>query len=227
MREPDWTAVDEHLSALLVPQDAALTSVQNANRDAGLPPIDVAPNQGKLLMLLARISGARSVLEIGTLGGYSTIWLARGLPPDGRVVTLEVDPRHAEVARANLARAGLADRVQVRLGPALETLVRLDEEGAGPFDLVFIDADKPSNPDYFSWALRLTKPGSLIVVDNVVRGGAIADESSTDDAVQGSRRVLELIGAEPSVTGTVLQTVGVKGYDRFAFALLRDPAATR
>ncbi len=176
----------------------------------------MSPNQGKLLHLIARLRGARRILEIGTLGGYSTIWLARALPADGRLVTLEYAAKHAEVARANLARAGLADRVDVRVGPALDTLPTLE----GPFDLVFIDADKPNNPGYFRHALRLTRPGSVIIVDNVVRGGRVADAASTDPAVVGTRALADLLAAEPTVDATMIQTVGAKGYDGFAFALV-------
>ena len=211
-----WAEVDAALAALLAPPDEVLDAALAASAAAGLPAHDVSPLQGKLLELLARLQGARAILELGTLGGYSTIWLARALPPGGRLVTLEADPRHAEVARANLARAGLAAAVEVRVGPALETLPSL----AGPFDLVFIDADKRSNPEYLAWALELTRPGSLIVADNVVRGGAVADEGSTDAGVRGVRRFLELVAAEPRLHATAIQTVGAKGYDGFALALV-------
>jgi len=220
MPHEQWTAVDQYLNAMLVPQDAALEAALQASAAAGLPPINVAPNQGKLLHLLARLQGARAILEIGTLGGYSTIWLARALPAGGRLVTLEADARHAEVARANLARAGLNDVVDLCLGPALETLPRLALEGAGPFDLIFIDADKPSYPEYFAWALRLSRRGTLIVADNVVRNGAVLDPNSDDLSVQGARRFLELLGAEPRVSATAIQTVGSKGYDGFALAFV-------
>jgi predicted O-methyltransferase YrrM len=175
-----------------------------------------------MLHLLARLQGARSILELGTLGGYSTIWLARALPPGGRLVTLEADPRHAEVARANLARAGLADVVELRLGAALDSLPELADAGYGPFDLVFIDADKPNLANYLHWALRLTRPGSLIIVDNVVRGGAVADKDHPDEAVQGTRRLFEALAAEPRLTATAVQTVGVKGYDGLALALVTE-----
>jgi predicted O-methyltransferase YrrM len=217
-----WTAVDRYLGDLLAPPDPALATVLAASDEAGLPPINVAPNQGKLLNLLSRAIGARRVLEIGTLGGYSTIWLARALPPDGRIVTLEADPRHAAIARANIVRAGLDGVVDVRLGPALETLPRLESEGAGPFDVVFIDADKPNNVAYFDWALRLTRPGSLIVVDNVVRGGTVIDADSNSATVQGVRRFLDRLAAEPRVVATAIQTVGGKGYDGFAIALVSE-----
>jgi predicted O-methyltransferase YrrM len=224
MTQEQWTAVDRYLTDLLVPPDPALTAALEASAAAGLPAINVAPNQGKLLFLLARVQGARTILEIGTLGGYSTIWLARALPPGGRLITLEADPKHAEVARGNLARAGLGDVVDVRLGPALETLPRLAAEGRGPFDLIFIDADKPSYPDYLGWALRLSRRGSLIIADNVVRGGGVIDPANADPRVQGARRFNALLAAEPRVSATAIQTVGSKGYDGFALALVTaDP----
>ncbi len=220
MSEERWAAVDAYLAALLVPADPVLDGALEASTAAGLPAINVSPNQGKLLALLARLQGARSILEIGTLAGYSTIWLARALPDDGRLVTLEVDPTHAEVARGNLARAGLDTVVQVREGQATTTLAQLVEEGAGPFDVVFIDADKANNAEYFSWALRLTRPGSLIIVDNVVRAGEVLDATSTDPDVQGTRRLHERLASAPGVLATVVQTVGAKGYDGFALALV-------
>lgn len=224
MSQERWTAVDRYITDLLVPPDPALDAALQASAAAGLPAISVSPSQGKLLQLLARLQGARAILELGTLGGYSTIWLARALPPGGRLVTLEADPKHAEVARANLARAGLEDVVEVRLGRGLDTLPRLAAEGGGPFDLIFIDADKPSIPDYFAWALRLSRRGSLIVVDNVVRDGAVVDAGSDDPNVQGVRRFNELLAAEPRVSATTLQTVGSKGYDGLTFALVTgDP----
>jgi len=224
MSQEQWTAVDRYITGLLVPADAALDAALEASEAAGLPAIGVAPNQGKLLMLLAQLRGARRILEIGTLGGYSTIWLARALPADGRLVTLEANPEYAEVARGNLARAGLAGVVEVRVGPALETLPRLAEEGPAPFDVVFIDADKPSTPEYFRWALRLSRRGTLIVVDNVVRDGAVADAASEDESVRGIRRFNELAAAEPRVSATAIQTVGSKGYDGFALVLVTaDP----
>ena len=222
MASERWTAVDRYLTELLVPSDPALDATLQANTAAGLPPHDVSPTQGKLLHLLARLQRARTILEIGTLGGYSTIWLARALPPGGRLTTLEADRRHAEVARANLARAGVADVVDLRVGPALESLPQL-VTGA-PFDLIFIDADKPSNPDYLAWALRLSRRGSLIVADNVVRDGAVVDERSTDPSVRGVRDMLALMGAEPRLVATAIQTVGAKGYDGFAIALVTADA---
>ena len=216
MTQELWSQVDHYLGEVLVPADPALDSALAASKAAGLPEIAVAANQGKLLNLLARLAGARSILEIGTLGGYSTIWLARALPADGRLITLEADPKHAEVARANIAAAGFADVVDVRLGKALDTLPSVE----GPFDLVFIDADKPNTPHYFEWALRLSRLGTVIIVDNVIRSGAVADASNTDPAILGVRKLHELIGAEPRVDATALQTVGVKGYDGFTLALV-------
>jgi predicted O-methyltransferase YrrM len=219
-----WGTVDDYINTTLIGTDEALDGALAASDAAGLPPISVTPNQGKFLMLLARIRGARSILEIGTLGGYSTIWLARGLVEGGRLITLEADPRHAEVARENFARAGLSRIVHLREGRAQDTLPELAAEGTGPFDLVFIDADKPGNPDYFKWALRLTKPGSVIVVDNVVRDGEVADPKSTDPAVKAVRKLNELLAAEKRVSATELQTVGSKGYDGFAIAVVNEHA---
>ena len=215
-----FVAVDRYLTDLLVPSDPVLEAALEANAAAGLPQHDVSPNQGKLLHVLARAQGARRILEIGTLGGYSTIWLARALPPDGRLITLEADPRHAEVARANLERAGLDRLVELRVGRAVETLPRIAAENPPPFDLVFIDADKASNAQYLAWALELSHRGSVIIVDNVVRDGAVIDETSRDPTVQGSRRVLELLAAEPRVSATAIQTVGSKGWDGFAIAVV-------
>jgi predicted O-methyltransferase YrrM len=220
MTQSRWTQVDDYFAGLFVPPDPALAAALAASDKAGLPPINVAPSQGKLLHLLARLMGARRILEIGTLGGYSTIWMARALPTDGRLVTLEADARHAEVARANIARAGLADIVEIRLGAALQTLPALQKERAEPFDLVFIDADKPSNPQYFSFALAMSRPGSLIIADNVVRAGAVVDKASRDASIQGVRRFNEMVAAEPRVSATAIQTVGSKGYDGFAIALV-------
>jgi predicted O-methyltransferase YrrM len=220
MSQEQWTAVDRYLTDLFVPPDPALEAALAASAAAGLPPINVSPNQGKLLQLLARVQGARSILEIGTLGGYSTIWLARALPAGGRLLTLEADPKHAAVARANLARAGVADVVELRLGPAQETLPQLAAEGRGPFDLIFIDADKPSYPDYLAWSLRLSRRGSLIIADNVARKGAVIEAASDDPRVQGMRVFLERLAAEPRVSATAIQTVGGKGYDGFAIALV-------
>jgi predicted O-methyltransferase YrrM len=220
MSQNQWTAVDRYITDLFVPPDPALDAALQATADAGMPLINVAPNQGKLLHVLALAHGARTILEVGTLAGYSTIWLARALPNGGRLVTLEVDPKHAEVARANVARAGLADVVDLRLGPALDTLPQLVAEGQGPFDMVFIDADKPNTTAYFEWALKLTRRGSLIIADNVVRDGAVIDADSADASVQGVRRFNAALAAEPRVTASVIQTVGSKGYDGLAFAIV-------
>jgi predicted O-methyltransferase YrrM len=218
-----WTEVDKYIGSELAPEDPDLAAVLRANADAGMPAHDVSPAQGKLLQLLARIQGAREILEIGTLGGYSTVWLARALPVGGRLTTLEIDAKRAEVARANLARCGLNDRVDVRIGPALDTLRTLKAEGAGPFDLVFIDADKPNNPHYLEWAVTLSRPGGVIIGDNVVRNGAVADSRSSDDNVRGVRQFLEAMGRHPRLTATAIQTVGVKGYDGFALAVILPP----
>ncbi|WP_047237010.1 O-methyltransferase [Chromobacterium subtsugae] len=220
MSDKQWNEVDDYFSRSLVQQDAALEAALADSAAAGLPAINVAPNQGKFLHLLARIHGARRILEIGTLGGYSAIWLARALPADGRLVTLEYDPRHAEVAAANLARAGQAAKTEIRQGAALDSLAQLIAEGAAPFDLIFIDADKPNNPHYLELALRLSRPGTVIVGDNVVRQGEVANAGSVDPAVQGTRRFIELLGANPRLSATALQTVGGKGYDGFALAIV-------
>jgi predicted O-methyltransferase YrrM len=220
MTDERWTAVDRYVAGLLVPSDPGLDAAVEANAAAGLPAHDVSPVQGRLLELLARMRGARRILEVGTLGGYSTIWLARALGPGGRLVTLERDAGYADVARANLARAGLAGVAEVRVGPALDTLPVLAGEGREPFDLVFLDADKESAAEYLRWALRLTGPGGLIVADNVVRGGALADAQSEDPRVHGVRRMHELLNAEPSLCATTIQTVGAKGYDGFTLALV-------
>ena len=220
MGQDQWTAVDAYFNARLSPPDPVLDAALAASDAAGLPQIAVAANQGKLLMLLAQSVGARRILEVGTLGGYSSIWLARALPDGGRLISLEIDPRHAEVARANLAHAGFADRAEVRVGRGIDSLLKLAEEGSGPFDFVFIDADKPSNADYFAWALKLTRPGSLIVVDNVVRRGRVIDDAA-DPNVAGVRRLVELVAAEPRVDATAIQTVGDKGHDGFLIARVR------
>ncbi|MGW1106225.1 O-methyltransferase [Streptomyces sp. NPDC002540] len=222
MTRARWAEVDDYFNGLLVGSEEALDAAVEASDEAGLPAIQVAANQGKLLHLLARLQGARTVLEIGTLGGYSTIWLARALPEGGRLVTLEFDPGCAEVARANIERAGLSDVVEIRVGRALATLPELAEAGYGPFDVVFIDADKPSNPDYLAWSLKLTRPGSLIIADNVVRDGEVVDGGSDDPKVKGVRRFTELVAAEPRLSATALQTVGSKGYDGLMMALVTD-----
>ena len=218
--EEDWAAVDRYITDMLVPPDPVLDAALAASDAAGLPAIQVAPNQGKLLALLAQLRGARSILEVGTLGGYSTIWMSRALPAGGRLITLEADARHADVARSNIAAAGLDGVVEVRLGKALDTLPRLASEGSGPFDLIFIDADKSNNPEYFSWALELSRVGTLIIVDNVIRSGAVIDSTSEDPDIQGTRRLYELMAAEPRVSATTIQTVGSKGHDGLAIALV-------
>ena len=220
MAEDQWTAVDQYFSAMLLPSDPALESALEASARAGLPAISVSPNQGRFLQILAQIVGARSILEIGTLGGYSTIWLARALRAGGRLITLEVDPKHADVAQLNVARAGLKNVVEMRVGNALETLPQLSAERRGPFDLIFIDADKPNIPTYFDWALKLSRPGTLIVVDNVVRNGAVVDGNSSDPSIQGVRSFIEQLGAASGASGAVIQTVGTKGYDGFAIVLV-------
>lgn len=221
MNQEQWKAVDNYLAGLLVPSDAALDAALEASTAAGLPPISVSPTHGKLLHLLAKMQGARRILEIGTLGGYSAIWLARALPPDGRLITLEADSKHADVARGNIARAGLEGIVELRLGKALDTLPQIAAGKNGPFDLIFIDADKQNIPRYFDWALRLSRPGTLIVVDNVVRGGAVVDAATEDTNVRGVRQFLEIVAREPRVNATAIQTVGLKGYDGFALALVK------
>jgi predicted O-methyltransferase YrrM len=221
MTAEKWTAVDDYLSETLIGDDPILADVLEANAAAGLPAIDVTATQGKLLMLLAQITGARTVLEIGTLGGYSTIWLARGLPDDGTIVTLEVDALHAEVALRNIDSAGLSVEVDLVLGKALESLSPLTTHPAAPFDLIFIDADKPNNPGYLEGALRLSRPGTVIVCDNVIRDGRIVDADSTDPSIVGTRRFFELLRDDRRLDATALQTVGSKGWDGFALAVVR------
>jgi predicted O-methyltransferase YrrM len=221
MSDPNkWAAIDRYITDCLVPSDPILEAVVEANSAAGLPAHDVAPNQGKFLQLLALLAGARMILEIGTLGGYSTIWLARALPPGGRLVSLEADASHARIARANIARAGLANTVEIRVGPALDTLPELSRDGICPFDLIFIDADKQHNPEYLTWALKLSRRGSLIIGDNVVRDGEVIKMSNSDPDVRGVRRFFKLLAAEPRLSATAIQTVGSKGHDGFAIALV-------
>ncbi len=220
MTQEIWNAVDGYLVETLIPSDPVMQEALKRNTAADLPAIDVAPNQGKLLYLLAKIRAAKRILEIGTLGGYSTIWLARALPKDGTLVTLELDPKHAEVARANIAGAGLASKVEVRLGPALDSLSKLLDEGATPFDFIFIDADKAGYPNYLDWSLRLSKPDTVIVGDNVIRDGAVIEADSKDPSVQGVRSFLEKIAANPRLEATAFQTVGTKGHDGFALAVV-------
>lgn len=215
-----WAKVDEYVSSLLAPHDDALAQALRAGEEAGLPQIQVSPPQGKLLTLLARSVGAKTILEFGTLAAYSTIWLARGLAEGGRLITLEADPTYAKVAAGNLARAGLGDIVDLRVGPALETLPVLAEEDAGPFDFTFIDADKVHSPEYFAWALDNSRPGALIVADNVIRDGALVDLESDDPTMPAQRRLHEIAAADPRVTATTIQTVGAKGYDGFLVALV-------
>lgn len=222
MTDISWAAVDNYLVDMLHSPDPVLDATQAASVSAGLPPISVSATQGKLLHLLARLRGAQNILEIGTLAGYSTIWMARALPQGGRLITLEMDPRHAEVAAANIARAELSHVVDIRLGRAIDLLPPLVAEGAAPFDLIFIDADKQSIPEYFTWALRLSRRGTLIIVDNVIRAGAVADADTTDAAVQGVRRFMEMVPTESRVSATAIQTVGIKGHDGFAMVLVTD-----
>ncbi|MFP5205550.1 MAG: O-methyltransferase [Acidobacteriota bacterium] len=217
-----WSAADLYFADLLAPSDAQLDAALAANRAAELPAIDVSRNQGKFLHLLVRITQAKRVLEVGLLGGYSTIWMARALPQGGRILSLEYSQKHADVARKNLDRAGLLDRVQIRVGAALETLPVLAAEGAGPFDLIFLDADKPNNPNYLEWALKLSRPGTVIVVDNIVRQGKVADAGSSDADVQGSRKTVERMAAEPRLSAVVMQTVGSKGHDGFSIAVVQE-----
>jgi predicted O-methyltransferase YrrM len=222
-----WHAVDQYLTDVLVRPDPALAAALAANSAAKLPQRDVSPLQGKLLHLLARLSRAHTILEIGTLGGYSTIWLARALPSGGRLISLEADSRHAAVARENIARSGLAHCVDVRIGIALDTLPIIEAEGLGPFDLIFIDADMPNNPHYLAWALRLSHPGSLIIVDNVIRTGAIIDATNPGPGIRGNRRMFELLRNEPRLSATAVQTVGSKGHDGLLIALVNGDAASR
>jgi predicted O-methyltransferase YrrM len=217
--QEQWTAVDRYITDRLVPSDAALDAALESSAAAVLPAIHVAPNQGKLLHVLARAIGAKRILEVGTLGGYSTIWLARALPPDGKLITLEYEPKHAKVAQANIERAGLAHVVEIRLGTAISSLPKIAAERRGAFDLVFIDADKPGNADYFAWAVKLTRPGGLIIVDNVVREGEVINAKGDANA-QGARRLFEAMAKEPRVSATAVQTVGSKKWDGFAIAVV-------
>ena len=218
--DDQWTAVDRYFGDRLLPPDPELEAALDASSAGGLPEINVAPNQGALLQILARSVGAKRILEVGTLGGYSTIWLARALPKGGKLITLEVDKKHADVARANFERAGLSDVIELRLGKAIDLLPKIAAEKLGPFDLSFIDADKAGNADYFDWALKLSRPGSLIIVDNVVRGGAVADSGSRDSSVKGVHRLVDRVAGEKRVMTTVIQTVGVKGYDGLAISVV-------
>jgi predicted O-methyltransferase YrrM len=227
MNQERWGEVDGYITDLLVHPDPSLDAALRSSAEAGLPPINVSPPQGKLLMLLARMQGARRILEVGTLGGYSTIWLAMGLAPGGKLTTLELDPDCVKVASANIRRARLSRVVEIRQGPALETLPKIKAERKGPFDLFFIDADKPNNPEYFAWALKMSRPGSVIIVDNVVRDGEVIDARNRDPNVRGVRRLNEMMAAEPRVMATEIQTVGGKGYDGFAIAVVGPGRASR
>lgn len=222
MSEAAWSAVDSYIDAsLLADADPIFEQVLRANAAGGLPAIDVSPAQGKFLNLLVTISGAKRILEIGTLGGYSTIWMAKALPADGRLVSLEFAEKHAAVAKDNLARAGLLDRTEVRVGAALDSLPKVEADGLGPFDLVFIDADKPNNPHYLDWAIRLSRPGTVIILDNVVRDGHVVDAKSADRNVKGARAAFEMLKTHPRVDSTALQTVGAKGWDGFILGVVR------
>ncbi|WP_145025000.1 O-methyltransferase [Paenibacillus sp. Y412MC10] len=218
---PVWEQVDEYIVDRLCPNDRVLDEVIVANRKADLPEIDVTANQGKFLQLLVQIKGAKRILEIGTLGAYSTIWMARGLSEGGRIITLELSPHHAEVAKENIARAGLEQTIEVRTGDALEQLAQMEKEGVEPFDLIFIDADKPNNPNYLRWALHFSRPGTVIVGDNVIRNGEIADRHSTDPRVQGVRTFYDMLSGHPNISATALQTVGSKGYDGFMIGIVK------
>jgi predicted O-methyltransferase YrrM len=222
MRDDNWAEIDAFVADLFVNPDPALDAALAASKKAGLPEIEVSAPAGKLLYLLAKIIGARKILEIGTLGGYSTIWLARALPKGGRLISLEYNPKHAEIARKSIAGAGLADRAEVRVGKALDSLPQIEAAGEGPFDFFFIDADKPNNPAYFEWALKLSRKGSIIVVDNVIRGGAVVRFESDDASVRGSQRFLKMMAKEKRVSATAIQTVGAKGHDGFSIAVVTE-----
>jgi len=220
MSQETWSAVDAYFSDRLVPTDDALEQALSSSAEAGLPAYNVAPNQGKLLQLFAQMQGARTILEIGTLGGYSAIWMARALPEGGRLISLEANADYAVLAKANIERAGLSHKVEVRIGKALDTLPILEQEGAGPFDLIFIDADKPNNPVYLEWSLKLSRPGTIIIGDNVVRNGAVTDDASEDKNVVGVRRFIDAMAENPRLSATAIQTVGSKGYDGFSMAIV-------
>jgi len=225
--DPKWGSVDAYFEGRLFESDPALEACLRSSEEAGLPSIQVSPTQGRLLYLIAKLCRARRVLEVGTLGGYSTICLARALPKGGRLITLEINPKHAEVARANLARAGLAEKVEIRLGPALDSLSKLAEERAGPFDVFFLDADRENNRAYLSWAARLGRVGSVLIVDNVVRRGEVADDAATDSSVRGVREMIDTFAGDPRWTATAIQTVGKKGYDGFLLARIERPTRKR
>jgi len=217
-----WDKVDQYITERLIPHDPVLEKVLLANRKAGLPNIDVAPNQGKLLNIWARMKQAQRILEIGTLGGYSTIWLARALPADGHLVSIELDPLYAQVAQSNLSLAQLDGRVELRVGNALDQLALMEEENTAPFDLIFIDADKPNNPSYLRWALRFSRPGTVIIGDNIVREGEVVNENSLDPRVIGVRKFYDLLAEESRITATAIQTVGSKGYDGFVIGIVNS-----
>lgn len=220
MKQQLFASVDKYISDLLAEEDDALKAVEQSIYDQGIPQISVSPNQGKFLQIMATLCGARNILEIGTLAGYSTIWMARALPEGGRMVTLEYDALHARVARENIERAGLAEKVEVRLGKAIDILPQLEQEGAGPFDMIFIDADKPPYPEYYEWALKLSRPGTLIIADNVIREGQVLDPNSPDEKVQGVQRLNEMLSKDSRVSATILQTVGIKEYDGMAIVVV-------
>ncbi len=221
MNNEIFESVDHYISNLLGHEDEALIAATRSLKEAGMPAISISPNQGKFLQILALLCNAKNILELGTLAGYSTIWMARALPKDGRLITLEYDPKHAAVAQKNIERAGLAEQVQIKTGRALDILPQLHADGAGPFDMIFIDADKPPYADYFQWALKLSRPGTLIVADNVIREGKVLDENSTEAAVNGAQRFNKMLGANTAVTATILQMVGVKEYDGMALAVVK------
>ncbi|MEK3945631.1 MULTISPECIES: O-methyltransferase [unclassified Paenibacillus] len=217
-----WDKADQYITERLIPQDAVLEEVLVTNQQAGLPPFDVSPSQGKFLNLLVQMKGARRILEIGTLGGYSTIWMARALPSDGQIVTLELDPIHAQVAKANLSLAEVDHLVELRVGDALEQLSQMKQEGVEPFDFIFIDADKPNNPNYLKWALQFSQPGTVILGDNVIREGEVINENSEDARVVGVREFYDLLAEEPRISATAIQTVGSKGYDGFVLGIVNS-----
>lgn len=221
MNNEIFESVDHYISNLLGHEDEALIAATRSLKEAGMPAISISPNQGKFLQVLALLCNAKNILELGTLAGYSTIWMARALPKDGKLITLEYDPKHAAVAQKNIERAGLSEQIQIKTGKALDILPQLHAEGAGPFDMIFIDADKPPYADYFQWALKLSRPGTLIVADNVIRDGKVLDENSTEAAVNGAQRFNKMLGANTAVTATILQMVGVKEYDGMALAVVK------
>lgn len=221
MNNSIWNDVDIYFSSKLQTSDPIMDSILRANTEAGLPAIDVSPNQGKFLYLLAKLKGAKNILEIGTLGGYSSVWLARALPEDGHLVTLEFSKKHAEVANENIRNAGLENKIDIMVGPALETLPTLKKKGFSSFDFIFIDADKPNNPEYLKWALELSKPGTVIITDNVVRNGKVIEDDTEDLSVQGTRQFIELLSEESRIDSTAIQTVGIKGYDGFVLGVVK------